>query len=147
MTCSSTRARPRRSPAQAPTTRPSANSSLTLALQISGLVLLGVIGWALLTRPWEAVEPEVEILTPPPAEILVGPPVEPPAEDPVKPPEEPPELAVAVVEPPTNPGAGQGGKTTGPREPGGGNTTTIKDPGAGSPEVRSSRRRIPPSLW
>ena len=130
-------------PPPAATTSQAQNSSLTLALQLSGLVLLGVIGWALLTRPWETVEPQVEILTPPPAEIVVSPPVEPPVVDP----ETQPTTGPAVVESaPPDKGAGQGGRTTGPREtgPASGGSTTNKDPGAGTPVVKVTPPPDPP---
>ncbi|MBK9371881.1 MAG: protein kinase [Deltaproteobacteria bacterium] len=134
-------------PVQPAPASPAQNSSLTLALQLSGLVLLGVIGWALLTRPWETVEPEVEIFSPPPGEIGVSPPVEPPVEDPVK----APETGPAVVEsaPPekgAGQGAGQGGRTTSPREtdPANGGSTTNKDPGAGTTVVKVTPPPDPP---
>lgn len=133
-------------PIPAPATPPAPNSSVTFALQLGALVLLGVIGWALLTRPWEAVEPEVQILTPPPEVIDVTTPEVAPATPEVPP--ATPETGPTATNPPPREGAGQGDKTSGPREPKrgqGSETTATTAEGQGAPTVKVTPPPDPPT--
>ncbi|MCK6525325.1 serine/threonine protein kinase, partial [Myxococcota bacterium] len=134
-------------PPSAPAPAPLQNSSLTLALQLSGLLALGVVGWALLTRPWEPTEPDVEIVTPPTEAIGVSPPNTPPIEPPsvVNPPVENP---VTTTNNPPGPAVPPPDKTSGVRDPSpnGGTTTTNPDKVTPPPVVKVTPPPDPPVL-